>query len=169
VRGSRVANLIVGAAMTVVPAVIIWGVLAWREHYFEMNHQPTAMSERAEALVEAAKNGDFDDVRSILRFRVDVNGFDSNGQPAMARVADARTATLLLDAGANPDLSDQQGYTPLMRAASEGRAEVVKVLVSRHVNLEARHPGDHETALSLAKANDREEIVRILGEAGAHP
>jgi len=167
VRGSRVADLIFGAVMIVVPTVVIWGVLAWREHYFEVNQKPTARSERIEALNEAAKYGDFDAVRAILRFRVDVNGFDANGQPALARVLDPKTATLLLDAGANPELKDKDGYTPLMRAASEGRAEVVKLLVSRHVNLDAEHPGDHATALSLAKADYHEDIVQILREAGA--
>jgi hypothetical protein len=168
VRGSRVAGLLVGALMIVLPTAAIWGVLAYREHYFEVNHQPTAMSERSEALMEAAKNGDGEGVRSILRHRVDVNGFDANGQPPLARARDTRIAAELLDAGANVDLPDREGYTPLMRAASEGRADVVRALISRHANVDAKHSGDGETALGLAAANGREEIVAALKEAGAH-
>ena len=167
VRGSRVVDLVMGALLILVPSLAIWGVLAYREHYFEVNHQPSARSERAEAFFEAAKYGRVEEIQSLLRHRVDVNALDTNGQPALARAAEARTASALLDAGANPDAPDKDGYTPLMLAASEGRADVVRVLIARHARLDARNPRDHRTALAIALANDHADIAQILRDAGA--
>jgi hypothetical protein len=167
VRGSRVVDLVMGALLILVPSLAIWGVLAYREHYFEVNHQPSARSERAEAFFEAAKYGRVEEVRSLLRHRIDVNALDANGQPALARAADARTASALLDAGANPDAPDKDGYTPLMLAAAEGRADVVRLLIARHARLDVREPGQHRTAVAIALANDHADIAQILRDAGA--
>ncbi len=164
---SRVVDLVVGALLILVPSLAIWGVLAYREHYFDANQKPSLGSERAEAFHEAAKYGRVEEVQSLLRHRVDVNSLDANGQPALGRAPDARTAAALLDAGANPNAPDKKGYTPLMLAAADGRVDVVRLLISRHASINEHNRTDHRTALAVAAANAHDEIAQILREAGA--
>jgi hypothetical protein len=167
VRGSRIVDLVLGVFLVVVPALAVWGILAHREHYFDANHRPSLLSERTEAFHEAAARGKVEDVQRLLRHRVDVNSLDANGQPALARAPDARTASALLDAGANPNAPDKAGYTPLMLAAADGRVDVVRLLISRHASLNEHNRTDHRTALAVAAANAHDEIAQILREAGA--
>lgn len=46
-----------------------------------------------------------------------------------ARVGDATTVESLIGEGANPNVADSEGSTPLMRSISRGHADVAKVLL----------------------------------------
>ena len=73
----------------------------------------------------------------------------------------AEAVTALLEAGANPNVWDENGETPLHRAASLGRAEVVTVLSEAGAAMEAQAVGD-ATALHLAAALGGAEAVTAL-------
>lgn len=46
-----------------------------------------------------------------------------------ARVGDATAVESLIAEGANPNVADSEGSTPLMRSISRGHADVAKVLL----------------------------------------
>jgi len=77
---------------------------------------------------------------------------------------------LLLEKGANIDHqlagADATGWTALMFACSNSKAELVKYLVSKgaDVNLKAK---DGTTALSLAKKEKNDDIIKTLKANGA--
>ena len=87
----------------------------------------------------------------------------------------AATLALLLDAGASIGTRDHGGFTPLMRAASKGRVECVKLLIERGgdaLDLDATTAGNL-TALQWticgSSSDRRYEVIRMLLEAGADP
>ena len=72
-----------------------------------------------------------------------------------------------LDAGANIELADLDGYTSLLIASEDGTLNVVKELIARGANIEATdNRGD--TSLSLSSYNGHLSIVKELIAAGAN-
>ena len=69
---------------------------------------------------------------------------------------------LLMAAGANPDLTDNDGLPPLLHAVSCRQVEVVKILIE-HANVNPKAGGtEWSTSLDLAAMSGRVDIVRIL-------
>ncbi|MGI9306239.1 MAG: ankyrin repeat domain-containing protein [Gammaproteobacteria bacterium] len=66
----------------------------------------------------------------------------------------------LLASGASPDMADDSGNTPLMRAAQSGHAEVIKILINNGADLEANNNG--ALALVLAAEQGHTEAAKIL-------
>lgn len=66
----------------------------------------------------------------------------------------------------NVNVRDECGRTALMRAAYNGRAEMVKALLKGGADVNARDFWD-VTALIMATAQGRNEIIQLLKEAGA--
>ncbi len=79
----------------------------------------------------------------------------------------ADVIVLLLDWGARIDATDRDaGATPLMLAASLGRATAVALLLRRGANAALRdHAG--RTALDRAKETDEDDTVKLLETAVA--
>jgi ankyrin repeat protein len=74
----------------------------------------------------------------------------------------------LLQRGANPNLRDTQGRTPLLIATELRWAEGVQTLLRRSASVDIAN-GNGETALSKAVQNNDVAIVRLLLAAGANP
>ena len=72
-------------------------------------------------------------------------------------------ALALLDKGANPNVSDEYGYTPLLLAASEGKEELEKVLIERGADVNAKTTSGW-TALLWAASMGYAEIVNLLAK-----
>jgi ankyrin repeat protein len=112
------------------------------------------------------------------------------------RANDIDAAQRLLHAGANPDAANRYGVTPLslaaenasapliqallqagaqstgailMTAARTGNGEVVRMLLARGADANARENSLGETALMWAAAENHSEAVRALIEHGADP
>lgn len=74
---------------------------------------------------------------------------------------------MLLEKGANVNIADIRGSTPLHRAASKGILAVVKLLVERNdikINFKDAYGS---TPLHLACEEDREQAAILLVEHGA--
>jgi hypothetical protein len=76
------------------------------------------------------------------------------------------TARILLDHGANPNVRDSSGITPLMQAADGGHLALAKLLIDHGATIHvAAHSG--ETAITLALDKGHRAVVKLLQEAGA--
>ncbi|HNW34207.1 MAG TPA: ankyrin repeat domain-containing protein [Candidatus Ozemobacteraceae bacterium] len=73
----------------------------------------------------------------------------------------------LLKLGAQADLPDEFGWTPLHEACAHGHTNIVARFIDVHSNLEGISK-KHETALHLAARSGFEEIVKLLLDAGAN-
>jgi uncharacterized protein len=119
----------------------------------------------ASALIRAASRGDAAEVRRLLAAGADPGrGDDENGHSAVhaaASMGHAEILTLFADSGAALDVPDFRGLTPLMLAASGGRAAAAKLLVERGARSQLAE------ALGAAASAGHVEVVRALLQAGA--
>lgn len=126
---------------------------------------------KQEALIEAAKHGDIEAVRFLLRQGADPNGAVSgDGSPLIAAAGKGLqdTVRFLLEQGADPNLGVRGDGSPLIAAAKGGHAEVVRMLLRAGADVDQVVPGD-ENPLIQAAWKGRLEVVRILLDAGADP
>src|SRR6185295_645603 len=75
--------------------------------------------------------------------------------------------TLLLGAGANPNLALPSGETPLMTASRAGSVPTVTALVAKGAVVDATEPIAGQTALIWALSEQHNDVARALIEAGA--
>ncbi|MBN3298262.1 ANR50 protein, partial [Amia calva] len=118
-----------------------------------------------------------DSVRVLLENGASVNQTDpTDGRTLLASAAHAGSAdvaVLLLSRGADPELADNQGQTPLTLAARQGHAKVLQCLLEwarqKEDTLQIIDHSDNEgwTALRSAGWGGHSEVVQLLLDAGA--
>jgi uncharacterized protein len=133
-------------------------------------------------LVFATLKDDAISVRRLLQAGADANL--ALGQTKILTVATSsrcyKAAVALLGGGADPNVADNTGNTPLHLAAQAGSLELVKTLLAKGANLNARTkpaaPGGRggfrlaagqQTPLLLAARSNHVDVMRALIEAGA--
>jgi len=62
---------------------------------------------------------------------------------------------------ANPEIPDSNGVTPLIKAASLGRCDMVKILLERGADKDRKGP-DGKTAMEKAQLFERWECIEVL-------
>jgi ankyrin repeat protein len=72
----------------------------------------------------------------------------------------------LIEAGANLNMTDEKGRSPMMLAASTGHADIVRALCKGGADVNIKDASD-ESALSLAGARGFLDIGHVLMKAGA--
>ena len=101
-----------------------------------------------------------------------INTRDSTtGETALHIVIQRRDSTwlgYLLQKGANPNLADKKGTTPLMLATQLGYVDGIDTLVKRKATVDQTNRSG-ETALILAVQLRNTEAVRALLKSGANP
>lgn len=101
-----------------------------------------------------------------------INTRDStSGETALHIVIQRRDSTwlgYLLQKGANPNLADKKGTTPLMLATQLGFVDGIETLTRRKAQVDQTNRAG-ETALILAVQLRNAEAVRALLKAGANP
>lgn len=124
--------------------------------------------------LKAVKDRDGEEATKFLNEpgSVIVNTRDSStGQTALHIVAERRDSTwlaFLLQKGANPNLRDKNGVTPLMLATQLRFLDGVKVLLSKKAKVDETN-NQGETALIRAVQLRDTELTRILLSNGANP
>jgi len=137
------------------------------------------------ALAFATMKNDSASVRLLIKAGADPNyALPDKDKTKMLLVAAAydstQAAMALLDGGADPNVLDRKGQTPLHIAAQEGSLELVRKLVSKGADLNARTektkvpdagyfraPSGEQTPLLLAAKFNQVDVMRVLIAAGA--
>ncbi len=96
---------------------------------------------------------------------VDVNRTDTRGASPLWHARTPAIVTVLLDAGGNPAAHDNDGQTPLHRAAENGHVEIVDILLGRGAPVSAINARGETPLLRAMSA----QITRALCDAGASP
>jgi hypothetical protein len=118
----------------------------------------------------AAGTGRYLAVAHLAQAGADVHAVDSEAGSTALHFASAggqpECVQALLDSGCNPNVrtTDSMRATPLMLAASQGRAEVVEILIAcPGIDLEAYGPEEQATAFLLAAGTDGLPLRDISG------
>ena len=78
---------------------------------------------------------------------------------------DGSVLRLLLEHGADINVQNQIGWTPLLMASFNGALEVVRLFLENGADVEAK-TNDGKTALQVAAEEGHEEVVELLREQG---
>ena len=95
-----------------------------------------------------------------------MNARDKRGStPLHLAASHVDVARLLVERGAEVNVGDESGYTPLHAAAASGSAEVARLLLERGADVSARD-GRGFTPLHWASALCNVRVARLLLERG---
>ncbi len=130
---------------------------------------PAAARISPNRLVEAAKSGDGEALRSLLAAHADVNQRQADGSTALHWAAhrdDLKNAFLLLGAGADVKAANDLGVQPLWLACINGSAPLVRVLLGAGADPNTV-PSSGETPLMHAARSGSVDAVKLLLLHGA--
>jgi len=130
-------------------------------------------------LIDAAREGDVERFEELLQKKADPNVL-YNEEAGLALLhslaADAgamdggeEIVKKLLQYGADPEIQDNQGFTPLHFAIFGNQDNVVSMLLQNGANPNIASDDFNETPLHIAAFNRSEDISKILLENGADP
>jgi cytohesin len=146
--------------------LVIAGSLLWGGSLFAdpgSNQPSTQPAAKGNEIFEAARNGDFEKVKSLLKDNADLvfSRDDSGDTPLHWAVSKGHkeVAELLLANKADVNAKNNVGETPLFSAASK---EMAKLLLGNKADVNARDNGD-ETPLHEAN----KEVTEVLLANGA--
>jgi ankyrin repeat protein len=122
-----------------------------------------------EKLLEAAERGDIKKVKSLISDGVDIEVRRKPDERTAIMIAaengDQQIIQLLVEAGAEVDVTDSVGKTALMLAANNGHLETVKLLMNIGIDRYAKdQTGWEYDALMLAARAGHVEVVKILAD-----
>lgn len=126
-------------------------------------------------LLQAAKNGNTERVRAIIRSGVSVEATNENGETAIFRASmfkHKETLEALLEMGGDVTAEDLRGEGVLVRAVRGGDVEWVKYLIKRGAARKfvgIRKTPSTRVPLHWAAGVGENEIVKVLIEAGISP
>jgi hypothetical protein len=122
-------------------------------------------------LMSAARGGNIEILRLLLSRGANASQADNRGytvlhwmvaQSAIDPAAQAVGVNLLIDEGADPNASNQDGITPLMNAAWFGCSDAVRELLRRGAD-GSRKDNKGRTAQSMALERGHHEVAEMLG------
>jgi len=129
-----------------------------------------------ELLRVASQAGMLELVKMLLANKVNVNAVDEQGRTALLQatrpcgtgICDDRVgvAKALLEAGADVNLANKDGQTPLFYAIYSGDTEMVQLLLEAGADVTVKMK-DGETVLQRAQKEEYNEIIKLLKAAGA--
>ena len=117
-------------------------------------------------LIDAVRNGDTERVRALLAQPVDPNTPAVDSSTALLWVAhrdDLPMAELLLGAGANADMANRYGATPLLVAATNGSAGMLERLLEAGADPNVALPEGETPLMRTARAGQVDAVRQLLG------
>lgn len=123
-------------------------------------------------IIQAVINRDQEMAEKLAKAHEDIDLEDYNGYTAMdwaIKAGDSEMVKILLENGANPN--NESGYmmTPLMTAATKGRADIIETLHSAGAEVNFQDSESSMTALMYAAQGESEETIKVLLQLGADP
>jgi ankyrin repeat protein len=121
---------------------------------------------RTTAVLGAFKFGDVDVARTLFELGVPIEFADGNGITMLGRAVlnnEVAMAKTLIERGANVNVVDKLGMTPLLWAASSdfGDSAMIELLLTSGAKTDARNKGGL-TALDLARKYGHAELIAVL-------
>ncbi|HVG84380.1 MAG TPA: ankyrin repeat domain-containing protein [Vicinamibacterales bacterium] len=122
------------------------------------------------SVIDAARKGDREAVRALLKQGADVSAAEGDGTTALhlaARAGDAELVQVLVYAGANLRATTRLGaYTPLMMAAQAGHSAAVAALIAGGADVNATSTTGTTPLMFAAQSGDT-RTVTMLVEGGS--
>jgi ankyrin repeat protein len=129
-------------------------------------------------LIQAAGTGNVDRVKSLLANHVNLDLDRGAAIGNAAAAGHTQIVELLIKAGANVNLRDKLGFTPIASAAYAGYGEIVQLLIDAGADIQAPAAGETQSYSALEYAQmglyqfEREDlqhaqIIRQLQQLGA--
>ncbi|KAK1242813.1 hypothetical protein MKX08_005625 [Trichoderma sp. CBMAI-0020] len=107
-------------------------------------------------------------VKRLLEWEPSVDVLTCSGQTLFeSAMGDVSFVQLLLDAGADPELSGKNGATAINTAAMKGKTSVVKLLVDRKVDIHRPDKYGWSAIMYATGLGSDADLVRILIRGGA--
>ncbi len=138
---------------------------------FAQNHRELAklLLEAGSGFLDAAKKGEEQQIKNILKNGVDVNIKDKEGWTALHQAAfngHIKIAKYLIQKYADVNAKEVDGWTPLMLASVNGHTKLVKLLIEKGADVNAINV-DGWTSLHGAAVNGHIDIAEALVKKGA--
>ncbi len=143
----------------------------------EYGADPLDEARKGRAIIAAIEKGFFEVVKLIVEKGYDVNEKDHAGQPILSAAVTSKhsdTVEFLLAFGADPNILDAEGYTPLMLAAKysnetswQASNKTIRLLLDHGADLKtlkSGRPDEGVTALQLARHWETEEFIKAGGK-----
>jgi ankyrin repeat protein len=130
---------------------------------------PAAMADGDLRLVEASRNQDQQQIRTLLKQPIDVNVRSEDGSTALLWAAhwnDLETARLLIRAGANANTANDLRMTPLSQACTNGSASIIELLLNAGASPNTPIATGERPIMTCARTGNA-EAVRMLLAHGA--
>jgi TonB family protein len=120
------------------------------------------------SLMQAARDGERESIKSLLNQTVNINAKDSYGWTALTYAAiygDSEIVEALLLNGADINTQSEDGYTPLMAAVQYKHDSIVKMLIAKGADVNTQDK-DGNTARTLAARGRNTKIIGLIEKAG---
>jgi ankyrin repeat protein len=118
-------------------------------------------------LIDAARNGDKNAVRALLKQGADVNATDADGTTALLWASyrdDIESADLLIRGGANVNAANDLGATPLWTASLNGSTAMVRTLLKAGANPNAALLLGETPVMVAARAGNPDVVEQLLAK-----
>ncbi|KAL4959118.1 ankyrin repeat-containing domain protein [Aspergillus stella-maris] len=122
------------------------------------------------AIYFAIVNNRIDIARKLLESGAPANDLTGNGDTLLSLAMDISTdlVAVMLAGPADPEVLDDSGSSAINTAAERGKSEVVKLLISKNVNIEHRDQSGWCPIHDASGYSLNADIIRLLAEAGAN-
>ena len=139
----------------------------------EAGTDPNIHGEHVPALHVAAANDNVEAAKILISHgaKIDVRDTVNNDTALLYGIRDGKSsvAELLLEAGADPNLTDRRGFAPVHIAVARNDTKIVQRLLDYGATINIRTRSDGKTPLIIAAAAGFEEMVEMLLSRGADP